>query len=132
MYEMALETLPPKDSWIIHTPPQPPLSPSSSCSLSELSFHPYTPGTLAPCLWSPLAGCCCYGNSILRAFSPPLRQQAWMEMGNQMPPASSGLSGQKAGDWNERSELAWGWGGGTGSGLSPRCFPTTPTLHCVA
>ena len=36
-----------------------------------------------------------------------------MEMGNQMPPASSGLSGQKAGDWNERSKLAWGWGGGT-------------------
>ncbi|EDL96657.1 rCG32116 [Rattus norvegicus] len=28
-------------------------------------------GFPAPSLWSPLAGCCCYGNNSLRALAPP-------------------------------------------------------------
>lgn len=74
--------LPSKDSRTLHPPPHPPSS-LAVCivCLSEVSFHPCTPGALAPCLWSPLVGCCCYGNSIFRALGPPLRRQAWMEVG---------------------------------------------------
>lgn len=74
---------PPSQGFLDHpSPSSAPLILHSTCSLSEVSFHPCTPGTLAPCLWSPLAGCCCYGNGILRAFSSPLRQQARMEIKN--------------------------------------------------
>lgn len=73
MHKMALGS-PPSQGFSDHPLPSAPLIPHSSYSLSsEVSFDPCTPGTLAPCLWSLLAGCCCYGNSILRAFSPPLR-----------------------------------------------------------
>lgn len=42
MYETALETLPPKDSWIIHTPPQP-LSALAVAVASQNSVFILTP-----------------------------------------------------------------------------------------
>lgn len=74
---MALET-PASQEFLGHPSPSSCIS-HNSCSLLEVSFHPCTPGILAPCLWSPLAGCCCYGNSVFRAFGPSLRQRhGWM------------------------------------------------------
>lgn len=111
---MALET-PPSQGFLDHpSSSSTPLIPHSSYSLSEVTFHPCTPGTLAPCLWSPLSGCCCYSNGILRALGP--HSGGW-RCADQTSPAFSVLSGWKAGQWMQELELTWG--GGPAQTLAP-------------
>lgn len=87
-------------------PTPPVLIPSSGCG-QLASLLPRFP---APSLWSPLAGCCCYGNNSLRALAPPpLRGDRlgwrWLIKFQKHPQPSA----CKAWEKNVKSELPEAW-----------------------
>lgn len=92
------------------TPSSTPLSPPGAAISPEVSFHPCTPGTLVPCVWCPLTGCCCYDNSLLRDFAPI---QGCRHRGSRADPtllhSQACLDGRQESGMQE-SELAWDGG----------------------